>query len=82
MKSRVFARLIGKAMAGLFAVLLLQGCGLKGDLYLEDGEDPSATIEEQENQEYLEESLEEQTDEVGLDEGTSFDEERTEIFEE
>jgi predicted small lipoprotein YifL len=42
--------------------LLLQGCGLKGDLYLE--EDPNATVAEQEQAEFLEESVERQTEEI------------------
>jgi predicted small lipoprotein YifL len=81
MRSRAFAQLIGNLIAGLFALMLLQSCGLKGDLYLEDGEDSSATIREQENEEFLEESLDEQTEDLELDEGPSFEEERTEIIE-
>ena len=45
--------------------LLLQGCGLKGDLYLE--EDPNATVAEQEQAEFLEDSVERQTEEIESD---------------
>jgi predicted small lipoprotein YifL len=54
------------------ACLLLQGCGLKGDLYLE--EDPDATVAEQEQAGFLEESVERQTEEIESDQDGMDDE--------
>ena len=54
------------------ACLLLQGCGLKGDLYLE--EDPNATVAEQEQAEFLEDSVERQTEEIESDQDRMDDE--------
>ena len=54
------------------ACLLLQGCGLKGDLYLE--EDPNATVAEQEQAEFLEDSVERQTEEIESDQDRMNDE--------
>ena len=69
--------MINKPLSVLCAALLLQGCGLKGDLYLE--EEPEATSTEQEQTEYLEESVIEETEEIGPEDDL-FDEEVGEIL--
>ena len=80
MRSRVFAQLTGNLIAGLFALMFLQSCGLKGDLYLAGGEDDATTIREQENQEFLKESLDEQTEDVESGGEPSFEERTKDIL--
>ena len=50
----------------LGAACLLAGCGLKGDLYLE--EDPDASLAEQEQSEFLEGSVREESEEIDPEE--------------
>ena len=56
MEIRTIARHSGNVIVSLFAFLLLQGCGLKGDLYLEDDEDAAAATSEQEAENLLDKS--------------------------
>ena len=65
-----------KLLPAVLAVLMLNACGLKGDLYLE--EDPEATPAEQEQVEYLEDALQEDTVEL---EATPFEELEEDIAE-
>jgi predicted small lipoprotein YifL len=64
---------LNKFMFAVLVSVLLQGCGLKGDLYLE--EDPDAAVQEQEQAEYLEESVEQQSDEIEPEQDMFQDEE-------
>ena len=64
--------MLNKFLFALLVSFLLQGCGLKSDLYLE--EDPDATVREQEQTEYLEESVEQQSDKVEAEQDVFQDE--------
>ena len=70
--------MMNKSLSIVCAALLLQGCGLKGDLYLEEEPEATATEQEQTEQdqteqeqteqeqtEYLEENVAEETEEIG-----------------
>jgi predicted small lipoprotein YifL len=64
---------LNKLLLAALISFLLQGCGLKSDLYLE--EDPDATVREQEQTEYLEDSVEQQSDEIETEQDVFQDEE-------
>jgi predicted small lipoprotein YifL len=63
---------LNKLLLAVLVSFLLQGCGLKSDLYLE--EDPDATVREQEQTEYLEDSVEQQSDKVEAEQDVFQDE--------
>jgi len=65
---------LNKFLFALLVSFLLQGCGLKSDLYLE--EDPDATVREQEQTEYLKDSVEQQSDKVEAEQDVFQDEDK------
>ena len=80
MGTRSLRQIFGNTVVGLVALLLLQGCGLKGDLYLEGDKGGAATFKEQENEEFLQDSLEEQSEDIAAGEESSFDDENDRIL--
>ena len=64
--------MLNRLLLAVLISFLLQACGLKSDLYLE--EDPDATVREQEQTEYLEESVEQQSDKVEAEQDVFQDE--------